>query len=288
MDFSQKRSLRDEQLNDSWVEVRQGGTVSGTVTPSSVHSGHRSLTHEQMENLLLEAQRESSRSNSCRTSCPVSPPGSTVPSRDRSVSSRDSLHSPHNECEGGLLSECTENPFPHSPPLSLLPGDSILPALTTTDWIWDWSSRPDIVQQTPSEYSSRLRHPMKKSSSGLSVRKTNLMKQDTSISGLLYSFFFKFNFFVGVLVGGVGVLTTMYVFPKKFNNWTAILLQPTKNMWLSKPGSILTSPSTTLSILAPATANKLQSLSSVKLLWSSAGETAVTMLPVVVPRDRTE
>merc|ERR1712126_11910 len=91
-----------------------------------------------MEKLLMEAQRESSRSSSRNTSV---------------ASSRGSPHSPNNEWAG----EGAQGQAP--------------PTIQTADWIWDWSSRPESMP--PSGYERGFKHPRR---SRLSVRNTGVMR----------------------------------------------------------------------------------------------------------------
>lgn len=146
---STPRSEVEDPLNESWVELNlssQGG--SGVVTPNSVNNaGGRPLPIHcttNMEKLLMEAQRDQSRSTSRGSS--------------RGGSSPKSPHSPvlSSDIPGSTLSS-------HSGASESSQG------VRNTEWIWDWSSRPEHAP--PKEF--RFKHP---EHARLSLRKSKAMK----------------------------------------------------------------------------------------------------------------
>lgn len=135
------KSSQEDAFGDSWVHLSAPG--SETSTPlGSIHNG-------DMQRLLWEAQRESNQS-SARVSC--------------ASSRRESPKSP-----------------PNSPNVELSLGEELkgvyinynkedfLPIAKSSDWVWDWSSRPD--QQPPKEW--KFRHPKRVC---LSMRHSKAMK----------------------------------------------------------------------------------------------------------------
>lgn len=97
--------------------VELSGGITPPVESQFVYGGN-------LEKLLIEAQRESrssSRPNSKESSARGSPKG---------------LHSPTNELSNGETSQENRDPG--------------------TDWIWDWSSRPEALP--PSDLVERLKH----------------------------------------------------------------------------------------------------------------------------------
>lgn len=131
---------RSDSLNGSWVEVEQN--VRYYPPPSPVK--HAPLNTFTLERLLREAQRESPKSISCANSpyssrhSPRSPPPS--PSEDLSVADIDQAMA--GQESGGA------------------------------DWVWDWSSRPEVVP--PSDYACNMKHPLSRWQK-LSIRNTRVM-----------------------------------------------------------------------------------------------------------------
>lgn len=174
-----KNSQENDPLHESWVEVdgEKNGTNGngGMIRVSSIHNG-------DMEKLLIEAQRESNQSSahaSTHTSHGNTPHG---------------VRSPHN---GG-----SPNALP-SPSSELAHSDftTISAKLqeedlkSDTDWIWDWSSRPDNMP--PKQWI--FRRPIKKQS--LSIRNTKAMK--SKLSDILPVLIFS-NLMSLVLGAGIG------------------------------------------------------------------------------------
>ncbi|KAF7700799.1 BCL2 interacting protein 3 like b [Silurus meridionalis] len=182
-------------LNGSWVELemnRNSPETSQTAAPgtsslvqvveeddgivgglehvpssSSIHNG-------DMEKILLDAQHESSRSNS---SCD-SPPRP---------------HSPQDEGQISFDVGRGEN----QEALEKLTDDEIL--MKDSDWVADWSSRPENVP--PKEF--HFRHPRR--SVTLSMRKTGAMKKGGIFSAEFLRVFLPSLLLSHLLVLGLGV-----------------------------------------------------------------------------------
>ncbi|KAG8517506.1 BCL2/adenovirus E1B 19 kDa protein-interacting protein 3 [Galemys pyrenaicus] len=134
----------------SWVELHFSSS-GGAPASVSVYSG-------DMEKILLDAQHESGRSSSKSSHCD-SPPRSQTP-QDTARASEVDAHSlgekNSSQSEEDYLERRREV-------------ESILKK--NSDWIWDWSSRPENVP--PKEL--LLRHP--KRTPTLSMRNTSVMKK---------------------------------------------------------------------------------------------------------------
>lgn len=173
---STPKSVVDESLNDSWIEVNYG---SGEGTQSNSRNTPLSfvgpLYNGNVEKLLLEAQRESSHSSAV---------GSALSSyRD----SPKSPHSPVNEpasTDAFIINKIT---------VDLLNKDKQV----GTDWIWDWSSRPDQIP--PKVW--KFRHPQRTT---LSLRNSKVVKQGLFSSEVL-SILFLTNLLSLLLGAGVGL-----------------------------------------------------------------------------------
>uniref|UniRef100_T1IIV1 BCL2/adenovirus E1B 19 kDa protein-interacting protein 3 n=1 Tax=Strigamia maritima TaxID=126957 RepID=T1IIV1_STRMM len=126
------------------------------------------INDAEIQRLLLEAQRESNQSSIVVSS---------------SSSRRESPQSP-----------------PNSPNAELSTGDDIkdfyINKEKNTDWVWDWSSRPD--QQPPKEW--RFKHPK---GGRLSVRHSKAMKSGLLSSEVL-SFVLLTNLVSLLLGAGIG------------------------------------------------------------------------------------
>ncbi|XP_014673131.1 PREDICTED: BCL2/adenovirus E1B 19 kDa protein-interacting protein 3-like [Priapulus caudatus] len=137
-------------LNESWVEL--DAAPGGMVRVSSIHDDEGT-----MEKLLIEAQRESnqssaigSKSNSKGNSPRgVQTPASISPKGLQSPSSGSELAGDFNGLSSRIINEDLK---------------------ANTDWIWDWSSRPEPMP--PKEF--KFRRPPQKAP--LSIRNTKAMK----------------------------------------------------------------------------------------------------------------
>lgn len=150
------KSVMEDSLGESWVDLSEHSFDRLTPLPS-VASLH--LYNGDMAKLLWEAQKESNHSSgrvsgaSSRKGSPKSPPNSpnseSTGSNESAGSDPDSLNDVYINPDKGDLLESVQ--------------------INTTDWVRDWSSRPD--QLPPKEWN--FRHPIK---TGLSMRHSKAMK----------------------------------------------------------------------------------------------------------------
>lgn len=167
---STPKSVNDDTLGESWVEL---GSHQGRVTPLPFCSG------EEYLRLLREAQRESNQSSarvslaSSRRGSPKSPPNSP----NTELVTEDEL-------KGVYINYCYKD------------GD-FMNMERNTDWIWDWSSRPD--QAPPKDW--KFKHPKKKT---YSIRHAKFGKNSLFSKEVLYTLFLT-NIISLLLGTGVGV-----------------------------------------------------------------------------------
>lgn len=173
---STPRSIADEIINESWVELGHSEENShARNTPVAVGAIYQTY----MEKLLLEAQRESGHAS--------------VVESDGS-SHRDSPRSSHSPIvDIGLGKDSSHL------------NKEIKDKQIITDWIWDWSSRPD--QQPPKQW--KFKHPQR---SALSLRHSKIVKQGLFSKEVL-SIFFLTNLLSLIIGAGLG----LYV-GKRFSN----------------------------------------------------------------------
>ncbi|XP_067132925.1 BCL2/adenovirus E1B 19 kDa protein-interacting protein 3 isoform X1 [Centruroides vittatus] len=171
---STPKSTADESLNDSWIEVNYGsGEEAQSNSRNTPVSFVGSMYNGSVEKLLLEAQRESNHSSAV---------GSAISSyRD----SPKSPHSPVNEpaCSDAFIINKVD----------ILNRDRHV----STDWIWDWSSRPD--QAPPKIW--KFKHPQRTT---LSLRNSKAVKQGLFSSEVL-SILFLTNLLSLLLGAGFGL-----------------------------------------------------------------------------------
>jgi BCL2/adenovirus E1B protein-interacting protein 3 len=148
MESSKRSGSGENILNESWEELHFQQQKSGCVTPDVLNQSRNTPLpglSNQMEKLLLEAQRES-RGSSRMSSNASSSKGSPK-----------SPHSPNNEYASLPIPAIHEGEVLQAVQRSDIP----------TDWIWDWSSRPEAV---PPSGKYRL------TGTKLSVRNTKVMR----------------------------------------------------------------------------------------------------------------
>ncbi|XP_077880171.1 BCL2/adenovirus E1B 19 kDa protein-interacting protein 3 isoform X2 [Ictidomys tridecemlineatus] len=144
--------MQEETLQGSWVELHfSNGNGSGVPASVSIYNG-------DMEKILLDAQHESGRSSSKSSHCD-SPPRSQTPQENTRASETDA----HSIGEKNS-SQSEEDYLERRKEV-----ESILKK--NSDWIWDWSSRPENIP--PKEF--LFRHP--KRTATLSMRNTSVMKK---------------------------------------------------------------------------------------------------------------
>ncbi|KFM70564.1 BCL2/adenovirus E1B protein-interacting protein 3, partial [Stegodyphus mimosarum] len=178
------KSLDEENLNDSWVDLNNSGELSrgsdggqkrSTPISSLINSG-------KLEKLLWEAQRES---------C-------------------------HSSLVGSCISSHRESPKSPCSPLTEEPAlDGMLPQFDvgqrrhgSTDWIWDWSSKPD--QRPPKEW--KLLHPKPT----LSLRNSRAAKSGLFSTEML-TILIVSNL-ISVLIGtGIGFYVSKRIGPELFH-----------------------------------------------------------------------
>ncbi|KDR20388.1 BCL2/adenovirus E1B 19 kDa protein-interacting protein 3-like [Zootermopsis nevadensis] len=164
---------------ESWVELNAQATCSHTpdrITPLPFSSG------EEYLRLLREAQRESNQSSarvsvaSSRRDTPRDSPKSPPNSPNTELSTDDDL-------KGVYINYCYKD------------GD-FMNVDRSTDWIWDWSSRPD--QAPPKDW--KFKHPRRKT---YSIRHAKVGKNSLFSKEVLYTLFLT-NFISLLLGTGVG------------------------------------------------------------------------------------
>lgn len=146
------------------------GGLEHVPSSSSIHNG-------DMEKILLDAQHESSRSNS---SCD-SPPRPHSPQDDGQIHFDVDRRSSQSEVD--ILEKERDD--------DLLMKDS--------DWVADWSSRPENIP--PKEF--QFRHPRR--SLTLSMRKTGVMKKGGLFSAEFLKVFIPSLLISHILALGIGV-----------------------------------------------------------------------------------
>lgn len=190
MSHTQGQNLQDEPLQGSWVELHftnngnNGVTTVGGQEPGpasiSIHNG-------DMEKILLDAQHESGRSSSRESSHCDSPPRSQTPQSIQRLSDTDT----HGSKEKSS-SQSEEDYIERRKELENL-------LKKNSDWIWDWSSRPENIP--PKEFV--FKHP--KRSTVLSMRNTSVMKKGGIFSAEFLKVFLPSLLLSHLLAIGLGV-----------------------------------------------------------------------------------
>jgi len=168
--MSSEEKKNDERLNESWVEVVEGqaGSVSQSPVPARA-------VNSAMEKLLLEAQKESS-SSASHADSPASSNSST-----RSFNGDRAANSESPQADADLKG---------------------------TDWVWDWSSRPEAIP--PSGTASHLKHPTSQRCR-FSIRNTRVM------SGLYLSLEHLPMLLISHACSFLLGATTMFIYMRRFS-----------------------------------------------------------------------
>uniref|UniRef100_A0A2K6FMC2 BCL2 interacting protein 3 n=1 Tax=Propithecus coquereli TaxID=379532 RepID=A0A2K6FMC2_PROCO len=165
----------------SWVELHFSSSGNGGGVPASV-----SVYNGDMEKILLDAQHESGRSSSKSSHCD-SPPRSQTP-QDINRASETDTHS-----IGEKNSSQSEEDYIER----RKEVESILKK--NSDWIWDWSSRPENIP--PKEF--LFKHP--KRTATLSMRNTSVMKKGGIFSAEFLKVFLPSLLLSHLLAIGLGI-----------------------------------------------------------------------------------
>ncbi|XP_040847853.1 BCL2/adenovirus E1B 19 kDa protein-interacting protein 3 [Ochotona curzoniae] len=170
---------QEENLQGSWVELHFSSNGSSAPASASIYNG-------DMEKILLDAQRESGRSSSKSSHCD-SPPRSQTPQDPTRVSETDT------QSLGEKNSSQSEEDYIER----RKEVESILKK--NSDWIWDWSSRPENVP--PKEF--LLRHPRRTAT--LSMRNTSAMRKGGIFSAEFLKVFLPSLLLSHLLAIGLGI-----------------------------------------------------------------------------------
>ncbi|XP_007101255.1 BCL2/adenovirus E1B 19 kDa protein-interacting protein 3 isoform X1 [Physeter macrocephalus] len=167
----------------SWVELHFGGNGNGSSVPDSV-----SIYNGDMEKILLDAQHESGRSSSRSSHCD-SPPRSQTP--------QDTNRAPETDTHG--LGEKNSSQSEEEYMERRKEVESILKK--NSDWIWDWSSRPENVP--PTKEFLLFKRP--KRAPTLSMRNTSVMKKGGIFSAEFLKVFLPSLLLSHLLAIGLGI-----------------------------------------------------------------------------------
>uniref|UniRef100_A0A8C0QJM8 BCL2 interacting protein 3 n=1 Tax=Chelonoidis abingdonii TaxID=106734 RepID=A0A8C0QJM8_CHEAB len=182
-------------VSGSWVELHFSSNGNGNpVQPTSQEQVPDSISiyNGDMEKILLDAQHESGRSSSRESSRCDSPPRSQTP-QDINRASEVETHS-----SGEKNSSQSEEDF-------LERRKEIERLLQqNSDWIWDWSSRPENIP--PKEF--LFKHP--KRTASLSMRNTSVMKKGGIFSAEFLKVFLPSLLLSHLLAIGLGLSTVAF------------------------------------------------------------------------------
>ncbi|GAB5578892.1 BCL2/adenovirus E1B 19 kDa protein-interacting protein 3 [Prionailurus iriomotensis] len=170
--------LQEENLQGSWVELHFSNNGNGSSIPASA-----SIYNGDLEKILLDAQHESGRSSSKSSHCDRWTPQDTNRASEidaHSVGEKNSSQSEEDYIERRKEVE------------SILKKNS--------DWIWDWSSRPENIP--PKEL--LFKHP--KRTATLSMRNTSVMKKGGLFSAEFLKVFLPSLLLSHLLAIGLGDL----------------------------------------------------------------------------------
>ncbi|XP_060027065.1 BCL2/adenovirus E1B 19 kDa protein-interacting protein 3 [Erinaceus europaeus] len=173
---------QEESLQGSWVELHFSAAAGAPASVSLSVSAHDG----DVERMLLDAQHESGRSSSKSSHCD-SPPRSQTPqdpSRAAEAEGHGAAEKNSSQSEEDFLERRREV-------------ESIL--RRNSDWIWDWSSRPENVP--PKEF--LFRHPRR--APALSMRNTSAMKKGGVFSAEFLKVFLPSLLLSHLLAVGLGI-----------------------------------------------------------------------------------
>nr|XP_033796692.1 BCL2/adenovirus E1B 19 kDa protein-interacting protein 3 [Geotrypetes seraphini] len=181
-------NVQEENLQGSWVELYFNGNGSSMQNMGQGQEqvpASASMYNGDMEKILLDAQHESGRSSSRESSRCDSPPRSQTPqSIQRSTESDSSKDKSGSQSEEDYIERRKEL-------------ENILKK--NSDWIWDWSSRPENIP--PKEF--LFKHP--KRSATLSMRNTSVMKKGGIFSAEFLKVFLPSLLLSHLLAIGFGI-----------------------------------------------------------------------------------
>jgi BCL2/adenovirus E1B protein-interacting protein 3 len=198
---------RNERLNESWIECGTAAAAGEELTSDklqqSVHSVSpsqaSSLVNSSVERLLLEAQKESS----CASSLYLN-------SRESSQESPKSVHSPASEL----------NANNDAADVSSQVSNEAASATAATNWVLNWSSRPEIVP--PSDRTASVLHD---AGHAVAPRRHRLSIRNTCVMrGIL---FVVENFPVLLVTHACSFIlgaVTVVVYLKKYRRWSPVPL----------------------------------------------------------------
>lgn len=208
----------EDSLCDSWVELN----AQSCVTPPDRTTPLPFATSEEYLRLLKEAQRESGQS-----SAQISKASSRIDTPRESGSPKSPPNSPNTELSTG------EDPL-KGVYINYSNKDELVANFDkSTDWIWDWSSRPD--QAPPKDW--KFRHP--KSKKSYSMRYAKVGKNSLFSKEVMYTLFV--SNIISILLGtGVGMwLSRRGIFIATLSvNWIGSLLP---SLWTEEVSSLLPS-----------------------------------------------
>ncbi|XP_042636336.1 BCL2/adenovirus E1B 19 kDa protein-interacting protein 3 [Orycteropus afer afer] len=164
----------------SWVELHFSNSGNGSGIPASV-----SIYNGDLEKILLDAQHESGRSSSKSSHCDSPPRSQTPQDTNRAETDAHSIGEKNSsQSEEDYMERRKEV-------------ESILKK--NSDWIWDWSSRPENIP--PKEF--LFKHP--KRTATLSMQNTSVMKKGGIFSAEFLKVFLPSLLLSHLLAIGLGI-----------------------------------------------------------------------------------
>uniref|UniRef100_A0A336KF54 CSON009058 protein n=1 Tax=Culicoides sonorensis TaxID=179676 RepID=A0A336KF54_CULSO len=183
---SAKGSVADLLGAESWIEVTPAAASTIPKTPDRVTPLPFSSGEEYLR-LLREAQKESNQSSrvvslaSSRRDSPKGSPKSPPNSPNTELCTED-------EFKGVYINYWNKD------------GDLVRSNSHDTDWVWEWSSRPD--QLPPKDW--KFEHPKRDNKPGYSIRLARVGKNSLFSREVIYSLLLT-NVISAILGVGIGV-----------------------------------------------------------------------------------